>query len=106
MILVIIVYTPAESANVTLTIYVVDGTVVRTLKLGHQPIGIYQEKDRVAYWDAKNAQGKPAASGVYFYTITAGDFTLLANYSLEGKLVGNTKNRKGGEDCILFFLFT
>ena len=68
-------YQLAEPVDVTLTIYAVDGSVVRTLALGHQPIGIYHSKSRAAYWDGKNALGESAASGVYFYTITAGDFT-------------------------------
>ena len=67
-------YQLAEAADVTLTIYAVDGTVVRTLALGHQPIGIYQGKSRAAYWDGKNELGEPVASGVYFYTLTAGEF--------------------------------
>ncbi len=68
-------YQLAKAADVTLTIYAVDGPEVRQLILGHQPIGIYQGKSRAAYWDGKNALGEPVASGVYFYTLTAGDFT-------------------------------
>ena len=68
-------YQLAAPAAVTVTIYAVDGAVVRTLKLGHQPVGIYQGKSRAAYWDGKNALGESVASGVYFYTLTAGDFT-------------------------------
>ena len=68
-------YQLAEPADVTLHIYAVDGTVVRTLALGHQPMGIYQDKSHAAYWDGKNALGESVASGVYFYTLTAGDFT-------------------------------
>ena len=68
-------YQLAEPADVTLTIYAIDGTVVRTLSLGHKPVGNYNSKNRAAYWDGKNAQGEPVASGIYFYTLTAGDFT-------------------------------
>ena len=68
-------YQLAKAADVTVTIYAIDGAVVRTLSLGHQPIGIYQDKIRAAYWDGKNTLGEPVASGVYFYTLTAGDFT-------------------------------
>ena len=68
-------YQLATPAEVTLTIYAVDGSLVRTLALGHQPIGIYQDKSRAAYWDGKNSQGELVASGVYFYTLTAGEFT-------------------------------
>ncbi len=68
-------YQLAEAAEVTLTIYAVDGTAVRQLVLGHQPIGLYQGKSRAAYWDGRNKVGEPVASGVYFYTLIAGDFT-------------------------------
>ena len=68
-------YQLAEAADVVLTIYAVDGAVVRTLALGHQPVGIYQDKSRAAYWDGRNAQGEPVASGVYFYTLKAGEFS-------------------------------
>jgi len=60
---------------VTLTIYAIDGQVVRTLALGHQTAGIYQRRSRAAYWDGRNAVGEPVASGLYFYTLTAGDFS-------------------------------
>ena len=68
-------YQLAESADVTVIIYSVDGTVVRTLNLGHQTVGIYENRSRAAYWDGRNAVGEPVASGVYFYTLTAGDFS-------------------------------
>ena len=68
-------YQLAEPAEVTLTIHAVNGTVVRTLALGHQPAGIYQTRTRAAYWDGKNEVGESVASGIYFYTLTAGDFT-------------------------------
>ena len=67
-------YQLAEPADVTLTIHAVNGTLVRTLALGYQPAGIYQTRTRAAYWDGKNEVGEPVASGVYFYTLTAGDF--------------------------------
>ena len=68
-------YQLAKPTDVTLTIHDIQGRVVRNLELGHQPVGIYQDKSRAAYWDGKNAQGESVASGVYFYTLTAGDFT-------------------------------
>ena len=68
-------YQLAAPADVTLTIYSVEGKLVRSLVLGHQPAGIYQSRSRAAYWDGKNALGESIASGVYFYTLTAGDFT-------------------------------
>ena len=68
-------YHLAQAANVTLTIYDVRGGVVRTLRLGHQPAGVYQSRGRAAYWDGRNQIGEQVASGLYFYTLTAGDFT-------------------------------
>ena len=68
-------YQLAESADVTLTIYAADGALVRRLALGHQGVGIYESKSRAAYWDGRNTIGEPVASGVYFYTLTAGEFT-------------------------------
>ncbi|RKU28106.1 hypothetical protein C6499_10545 [Candidatus Poribacteria bacterium] len=77
-------YHLATDAEVTLTIYDVRGSVVRELTLGHQPVGVYESRGRAAYWDGKNQQGEPIASGVYFYTlstesardsVTAGEFT-------------------------------
>ena len=68
-------YHLSEPADVTLHIYAVNGTLVRTLTLGYQPAGIYQSRSRAVYWDGKNEVGEPVASGVYFYTLTAGDFT-------------------------------
>ena len=68
-------YQLAEPAEVTVTIHASDGKLVRTLELGQVPAGAYSDKDRAAYWDGRNAQGEPVASGVYFYTLSAGDFS-------------------------------
>lgn len=68
-------YQLAKPAEVTVSIHATDGTLVRTLKLGQLPAGVYQDKDRAVYWDGKNDQGEPVASSVYFYTLKAGDFT-------------------------------
>ncbi len=67
-------YQLSEPAEVTLTIYAVNGNVVRRLVLGHQPAGMYHSKSRAAYWDGRNEHGERVASGVYFYTLSAGDF--------------------------------
>ena len=61
-------------ANVTLTIHDVHGRIVQTLEIGYQPAGLYQSRDRAAYWDGRNERGEPVATGVYFCTLSAGDF--------------------------------
>ena len=68
-------YHLAEPANVTLTIYSIDGKIVRHLDLGHQAAGYYQSKSRAAYWDGRNDVGERVASGIYFYTLTADGFS-------------------------------
>ena len=68
-------YHLSKDADVTLRIYAVNGTLVRMLRLGHQAAGMYQNRSRAAYWDGRNAFGEPVASGVYFYTLTAGGFS-------------------------------
>ena len=68
-------YQLATAADVTFAIYSVNGTLVRTLSLGYQAAGMYRSKSRAAYWDGRNAFGEPVASGIYFYTLTAGTFT-------------------------------
>ena len=67
-------YHLSEPADVTLRIYAADGKLIRTLALGHQPAGVYESKSRAAYWDGRNRVGERVASGLYFYTLTAGDF--------------------------------
>ena len=69
-------YHLATPADVTLRIYSVSGVLVRTLVLGYQPAGIYQNRSRAAYWDGKNDTGEPVASGIYFYTLSAGQATM------------------------------
>ena len=68
-------YQLAKAADVTISIYAADGHVVRTLPLGHQDAGMYKNRRQAAYWDGKNELGESVASGLYFYTLTAGDFT-------------------------------
>ena len=68
-------YQLAKPADVTVTIYAADGSVIQTLALGHQAAGMYKNRTQAAYWDGKNALGESVASGLYFYTLTAGDFT-------------------------------
>ncbi len=68
-------YHLAKAAEVTVSIYAVNGTLIRTLSFGHKPAGIYEHQNRAAYWNGRNAQGERVASGIYFYTLTAGDFT-------------------------------
>ena len=68
-------YQLAESSEVTLMIYDMNGRLVRRLVVGHQAAGMYQSRCRAAYWDGRNQLGESVASGLYFYTLTADEFT-------------------------------
>ena len=68
-------YRLAENAFVTLTIYDQTGQVVRTLDVGHRIASTYENRSKAIYWDGRNDVGEQVASGVYFYTLTADDFS-------------------------------
>ena len=68
-------YQLAESAEVMLTIYDLNGKIIRRLAMGYQAAGMYRSRSRAVYWDGRNQLGEPVASGLYFYTLTTGDFT-------------------------------
>ena len=68
-------YQVAEDVKVTIRIYNAAGRIVRTLDLGHRSAGFYVSKEKAAYWDGRNEAGERVSSGIYFYTIQAGEFT-------------------------------
>jgi hypothetical protein len=70
-------YQLREDNEVTVCIYSVSGELVRALSLGRESAGLYVSKDRAVYWDGKNEAGEQVSSGVYFYTIQAGEFTAI-----------------------------
>ena len=70
-------YRLAEDAFVTLTIYNGSGRVVRTLDVGHRTAAFYESRSKAIYWDGRNEFGESVASGVYFYHLSAGDYSAL-----------------------------
>ena len=68
-------YRLAKDAFVTLTIYDGSGQVIRTLNVGHQIAAFYESRSKAIHWDGKNEFGEAVASGVYFYHLSAGDFS-------------------------------
>ena len=68
-------YHLAKEADVTLTIYDTNGQPVRQFGLGHQAAGRYQNRSRAIYWNGKNEFGEQVASGVYFYHLSAEDYS-------------------------------
>ena len=70
-----ILYQLAEDAVVTLTIYDSNGQVVRTLDVGHQVAAFYESRSKAIHWAGHNEFGEQIASGVYFYQLSAGDYS-------------------------------
>ena len=68
-------YQLSKSSVVKIEIYSSDGQSIRTLDIGEKTAGLYQSKGMAAYWNGKNEIGEPVASGVYYYTLTAGQYT-------------------------------
>ena len=68
-------YRLAEDAFVTLTIYDSNGQVVRTLDVGHRIASTYESQSKAVYWDGRNDLGEQVASGIYFYHLSAGEYS-------------------------------
>ena len=70
-------YHLANNSNVSLSIYDINGALVRELDLGHQRAGYYTDRSRAAYWEGRNESGEAVASGVYFYQLRADDYSQM-----------------------------
>ena len=68
-------YELAKDAEVIITIYNLSGSQIRQINVGKQSKGQYVEKAKAVYWDGKDSNGEAVASGVYFYTLNADDFS-------------------------------
>ena len=70
-------YILSSDGDVKIEIYNTAGQLIRTLELGHQIPGRYISKARSAHWDGKTSSGEEVTSGVYFYTLKAGNFVAV-----------------------------
>ena len=68
-------YQLGADSDVTIRIYSITGRLVRLLDLGYRKSGSYVTRDAAAYWDGRTDTGERVSSGVFFYTIQAGDYT-------------------------------
>jgi len=64
----------AQDTPVNINIYNTKGQLIHTITLGNKQSGIYVTKDKAAYWDGRDNFGQSVSSGVYFYTLQAGEF--------------------------------
>jgi len=67
-------YQLSEDADIAIHIYDIKGQFVHTIALSNKQAGVYFAKDKAAYWNGRDSFGGKVASGVYFYTLKAGDF--------------------------------
>ena len=65
----------AAENDVSIDIYTSTGILVRRLSLGRLPAGEYTSPAKAVYWNGRNQIGEPVSSGVYLYTINAGNFS-------------------------------
>ena len=65
----------SQDSKVSVTIYDLAGTPVRTISLGHLEVGRYVSQSKAIYWDGKTDAGERVASGTYFYTLKTDMFT-------------------------------
>ena len=65
----------ADESRVTIHIYNSAGQLVRRLSPGTLPAGDYSAQSQAIYWDGRNDAGESVSSGIYLYTIHAGDFS-------------------------------
>ena len=68
-------YQLSEAGKVVISIYDVNGHLVRKLDLGNKEAGIYATKEKAVYWDGRNESGERVSSGVYFYQIQSDKFS-------------------------------
>ena len=68
-------YQLATDREVTIRIHNHLGETIRVLQPGVKSVGTYLAKSEAVHWDGRNEAGELVASGVYFYTLQAGDFT-------------------------------
>ncbi|MFC1719431.1 PKD domain-containing protein, partial [Candidatus Poribacteria bacterium] len=69
-------YRLSSGSEVDIRIYDMTGRLVRTLSLGHKPVGSYISRSKAAYWDGRNEVGEQVSSGIYFYNFQAGEYTV------------------------------
>ena len=67
-------YVLANDGPVSIRIWDVRGQLINELALGVQKAGSYLTRDTAAYWDGLNQLGSVVSTGVYFYTMEAGQF--------------------------------
>jgi len=64
-----------HDTNVLISIYDMQGRIVRQINLGYLTAGEYIDNGKAVLWDGINRYGEKTASGCYFYQLHAGEYT-------------------------------
>jgi RNA polymerase sigma factor (sigma-70 family) len=67
-------YQLGEDTKGEIKVYSADGKLVRKLDLGYKQAGSYVNEENAAYWDGRNEMGESVSSGIYYYSIQAGNY--------------------------------
>ena len=70
-------YQLAIDTHAAIRIFTPTGRLVRDFELGFQSAGFYVGKSRAVYWDGRNNNGSPVASGSYFYQLITSESTAI-----------------------------
>ncbi len=65
----------ADESNVTIEIRSATGELVRSISPGTMKAGDYSNQSQAVHWNGQNNDGESVSSGVYFYTINAGEYS-------------------------------
>ncbi len=71
-----------EDADLIIKIYTVGGQLVRRLELNSQKANSYIDRDSAAHWDGKDMIGQQVSSGVYFYQVSAVNFSAIRKIAI------------------------
>ena len=63
-----------DSGEVVISIYDLNGSLIRQIQLGELSAGKYLTKDKAAYWNGRNQIGEHVSNGLYFYQLETGKF--------------------------------
>ena len=63
-----------DHCEVVISIYDLNGSLVREIQLGQLSSGKYLTKDKAAYWNGRNQTGEHVSNGLYFYQLQTGTF--------------------------------
>ncbi|MEW6006943.1 MAG: T9SS type A sorting domain-containing protein [bacterium] len=67
----------AEDAYCKLEVFNILGQKIRTIEVGFRKRGSYTKakEGSAIFFDGRNNQGEPLSSGLYFYKLSAGEFS-------------------------------